>query len=68
MKGSNCNDSINRKSYVSYKYTGEASEAFFTVQEIFNETDLPTSTIYRLLYTLESFDLVERNENKKNFD
>lgn len=40
---------------------------FFTVQEIFNETDLPTSTIYRLLYTLESFDLVERNENKKEF-
>lgn len=40
---------------------------FFSVQEIFNETELPTSTIYRILYTLESFDLVERNDNKKEF-
>ncbi|MBS4192805.1 IclR family transcriptional regulator [Bacillus sp. FJAT-49705] len=40
---------------------------FFSVQEIFSETELPTSTIYRLLYTLETFDLVERNEDKKEF-
>jgi len=40
---------------------------FFSVQEIFNETNLPSSTIYRLLYTLENFDLVERNEEKKEF-
>ncbi|WP_155592582.1 IclR family transcriptional regulator [Lysinibacillus cavernae] len=40
---------------------------FFSVQDIYNETDLPSSTIYRLLYTLETFDLVERNEEKKEF-
>ena len=40
---------------------------FFSVQDIYNETDLPSSTIYRLLYTLENFDLVERNEEKKEF-
>lgn len=40
---------------------------FFSVQDIYNETDLPSSTIYRLLYTLENFDLVERNEEKRNF-
>lgn len=40
---------------------------FYSVQDIYNETDLPSSTIYRLLYTLETFDLVERNEEKRNF-
>ncbi|MEE3807840.1 IclR family transcriptional regulator [Lysinibacillus fusiformis] len=40
---------------------------FYSVQDIYNETDLPSSTIYRLLYTLETFDLVERNEEKKEF-
>ncbi|KOS60559.1 IclR family transcriptional regulator [Lysinibacillus agricola] len=45
----------------------EHPKRFFSVQEIFSETELPTSTIYRLLYTLETFDLVERNEEKKEF-
>lgn len=67
MEGRKCNDSINRKSNVSHKYAGKTSKTFFSVQEIFNETELPTSTIYRILYTLESFDLVERNDNKKEF-